>query len=342
MPPNAKDGLARIRASLDKLPAFTEAYDTARKAYQAQASAPQPSTTQPAYAPQATGAPQGVSPYDPSLAQGYAPQAVAPPYDYGYDPGYYGWAPDYYYGYGPGWIAPTPWAWWAPCGFWGGCNFFPFGATFCFGGSHDFDHSHHGYGYNNFAHNQAMWHGGGHGSASFYGAPAHASSTFSQWNHQGFHGGSTVATTGSSLHWSGGTGQGGTWNGTSRSTWSGSTVSRSPMVARGAGAPMTRAWSGSPKSFAGGSSMRNTYSAQSFRGPMYSAPRSVSPNMGSFHASRSAPSFSAPMGGSFNGGMAGHSSMGGGFHGGGGGFSGGFHGGGGGFGGGGHGGGGHR
>src|SRR5664279_2846747 len=41
LPDNAKDGLTRVRGLVDKQPAFTEAYETARKAYQTQTSAAQ-------------------------------------------------------------------------------------------------------------------------------------------------------------------------------------------------------------------------------------------------------------------------------------------------------------
>ena len=61
LPENAKAGLAKIRALLAKQTAFTGAYDTACKAYQAQAKAePQPAQAAPgqyAPAPQTPGAP---------------------------------------------------------------------------------------------------------------------------------------------------------------------------------------------------------------------------------------------------------------------------------------------
>ena len=71
--------MTRIRGLLDKQPDFTEAYDTARKAYQSQTSAAQPSVpaapAQTASAAQAPVAP-ATSPTSPGA---YAPQAVTAP-----------------------------------------------------------------------------------------------------------------------------------------------------------------------------------------------------------------------------------------------------------------------
>ena len=79
LPDNAKDGLIRIRGLLDKQPAFTEAYETARKAYQTQSSAAQPAApeapAQSASAAPAPSAPAAVA----DLPGAYAPQAATAP-----------------------------------------------------------------------------------------------------------------------------------------------------------------------------------------------------------------------------------------------------------------------
>ena len=205
MPENAKDGVARIRGLLDKQPAFTEAYDTARKAYQTQSSAAQPagpeapaqdasaaqapevSATSPispgAYAPQAVAAPQTLAPADQGAPLTYLSPPAEPDYTPVYYPPYYDWAPDYCYDWGPGWCAPSPWCWWSPCGFWGGCGFFPFGVTLAFGGFDDFHHGHHDGGFDHghgFGHGGDSGHGGnfGHGGNNGHGGNFGSGGTF--------------------------------------------------------------------------------------------------------------------------------------------------------------------
>ena len=225
LPDNAKDALTRIRGLLNKQPAFTESYDVARKAYQTQSSAVQPSapaapaqtasgaqapaapTSPGAYAPQAVTTPQAVLPADQGAPLTYVAPPEEPPYTPVYYPSYDDWAPDYCYDWGPGWVAPSPWCWWYPCGFWGGCGFFPFGLTFAFG---DFGDFHHGRGYDHghgFGHqgdfgrgsgfgnhnDPALWHGGAQGTTGFFGTPARPSASFAQWSHQGSVGSSSVA-----------------------------------------------------------------------------------------------------------------------------------------------------
>src|ERR1017187_6574455 len=206
LPDSAKDGLTRVRSLVDKQPAFTEAYETARKAYQAQTSAaqtPAPEaaagaastapaqaatsaspTPQSAYAPQAIAAPQAASPYDQVAAPDYVLPPAVPAYTPEYDPSYYDMGPDYCYDYGPGWIAPTPWCWWQPCGFWRGCGFAPFGGVCLFGGAGDFDRFQHGGGFGH-GNNPGVWHHDPHGTTSFFGTPARSSSALSQWNRAG-------------------------------------------------------------------------------------------------------------------------------------------------------------
>lgn len=174
---NAKDGLEKVRGLLDKRPAFSEAYNTARKAYVSQTdtgSATPPAQRGPVIlnappAAQEPGSPQAHAdqsdPSDPSdqSAPVFPPEApayysaplVPPDYyansyapDYSaYSPDYSGvyldWGPSYGYGWGPGWVAPAPWCWWQPWGFWNGCNFLPFGFGFAFGDFDDFHHFDH-------------------------------------------------------------------------------------------------------------------------------------------------------------------------------------------------------
>ena len=241
LPDNAKDGLARVRALESTQPEFTTAYDTARKAYQAQTSAaetPAPegatastsgavANTPSSSAPGAAYAPQAVSPYDQGAVPDYALPPVAPSYAPDYYPAYYDMSPDYYYDYGPDWIAPTPWCWWEPCGFWGGCGFTPFGGVCLFGGFGDFGGFGHGRGFDHgrgfghdggfghggrFGHgggfangsNPGDWHHGAHGTSSFFGTPARPSPALTQWNRAGFAGrSSALALKGASPSWSG-------------------------------------------------------------------------------------------------------------------------------------------
>ena len=187
LPDSAKDGLARIRGTLDKQAAFTEAYDTARKAYQTQTSATEPAAP-PAAAQTATAsvvpaaaatasayAPQAVTPTDQGAPVTYVAPQVEPIYTPVYYPSYYDWAPDYGYGWGPGWIAPSPGCWWYPCGYWGGCSFFPFGITFAFGDFDDFHHFDHDgrFGHDgNFGHNGSFGRDGGPGHRGAFGSGA--------------------------------------------------------------------------------------------------------------------------------------------------------------------------
>ncbi|MDB6064736.1 MAG: hypothetical protein JWR26_944 [Pedosphaera sp.] len=140
VPDNIKNGLAMIRANLGTTGAYTLAYNTATKAYQAQASvnqqsaqvAPVPAQNQSQYYP-------SQSQYPDTTASAYA---TAPNYypDYSAQPSAY--YPDYNYDWGPGWVEPSPWAWWYPSGFWGGFDFFPFGFGFAFDNRDFFDHRH--------------------------------------------------------------------------------------------------------------------------------------------------------------------------------------------------------
>jgi hypothetical protein len=269
LPESAKDGLTRVRSLVDKQPAFTEAYEAARKAYQAQTSAaqtPAPEaaagaastapaeaatsaspTPQSAYAPRATAAPQAASPYDQVAAPDYMLPPAVPAYTPQYYPSYYDMGPDYYYDYGPGWIAPTPWCWWQPCGFWGGCGFAPFGGVCLFGGAGDFDRFHHGGGFDHgrgsgrgggFGHgnNPGVWHHDLHGMTSFFGTPARPSPALSQWNRAGFAGrSSTLASSAGTTSWNGvGQRSGASVAGSAfGSTWSGRAGARSPVSSGG-------------------------------------------------------------------------------------------------------------
>jgi hypothetical protein len=198
LPDNARDGLTRIRGLLAKEPAFSEAYDTARKAYQTQSSAAEPAAPEApaqtasateapsapaappaspgAYAPQAVTGPSATLPPDQGAPVTYVAPPIEPIYSPVYYPAYYDWAPDYCYDWGPGWAAPSPWCWWYPCGFWGGCGFYPFGLTFAFGDFDDFHHGHgfeHGHGFDHghgFGHHGDFGHGGNFGQHGSFAA----------------------------------------------------------------------------------------------------------------------------------------------------------------------------
>jgi hypothetical protein len=354
----AKAGLTRVRALLDKDAAYTQAYATARQAYQTQSSAetnpygPAGTTNNPQlYAPQAVVGQNG--------AMAYAGPPVEGAYGPDYYPSYYDWSPDYYYGVGPGWIAPNPWCWWYPYGYWGGYSFFPFGVTFAFGDFDDFHHYHYYGGFNHYGafgfhngfghgHDPAFWHGGANGRTAFFGTPAHPASSFSTWHQQGFGGGSFATAGTTTTHW---------WGTAARSRGIAMSPSAVGTARSSAFTPaLSRSWSTTIRTPQGAFAPRSTFSSSAFRGSAPSA-RFAAPtarSFGAFHSSPSfrgsmspmAPSFSAPAahsfggfggggfhssGGSFGGGFSGGQSFGGGggFHGGGG-FGGGGHGGGGG------------
>ena len=85
---NAQRGLATIRGILEKRPEFADAYETAKKAYQAQTSVPE---------------------------QPVQSQMVSPPESFSDDS----------YVSDAGWVEPTPWWWWQPAGFFAGSTFVP-------------------------------------------------------------------------------------------------------------------------------------------------------------------------------------------------------------------------
>jgi tetratricopeptide (TPR) repeat protein len=349
LPENAKEGLTRIRGLLTKQPAFTGAYETARKAYQAQASAGQspaqatPAGTVPApgaYTPQTSVAPEAALPSDQVAAPAYTLPAAAPADNPDYysaypdlGPDYY---PDYYSDWGPDWIAPTPWCWWEPCGLWGGCSFFPFGGACLFGGFGDLDHG-RGFGHGGrFDHgggigrgnDPALWHHDARGTTSFFGTPARPNSSLTQWNREGFAARSSALAAGAGAP---------SWKDAGQRS-----------VAPAATAPAAHSWTGTYRGYPAAPAMRNTYAAPAYRAPAYSAPRYAAPSIGAYHTyrptrfygggwGRSVPAYSAPALHSFGGGFSGggfHGSFGGGgFHGGisgggfhGGGFAGGGHG----------------
>jgi hypothetical protein len=351
-PENAKAGLARIRALLAKQTAFTGAYDTACKAYQAQAKAEmQPAQAAPgqyAPAPGVPGAPPvPAAPAAPPSPQpplqgdlvaplGYAAPAAPPAYYPDYSDSYYGWAPDFCDDWGPGWIAPAPWCWWQPCGFWGGCGFFPFGAACLFGDfgyGGRFGHGDH-WGHNGGlgpGGNPGAWHQGARGQNSFFGTPARPSSSVTQWAHQGSQGPAALTTADTGSHW-----------------WSGAGERGSTSATRPSGTARTDASPGqvAPRVAAPGAGALGTYQAvPAYHAQVYASPHWAAPGGGAFGEYRQAPrsgmvdrgGFFGFLGGNRGGFRAGGLS--GGFRGGGRSFGGGFHGGG--LGGGGHGGG-HR
>ncbi len=296
LPKNAKDGLAELRKTVEKQTAFTEAYDTAQKAYEGQtnavpatATAPSVSTNAAAYAPQA------VAPYSQEGALTYV-APTQPVYTPVYYPASYGWGPDYCYDWGPGWAAPAPWSWWYPCGFWGGCNFFPLGFTFVFGDFDDFHHFHHdghfdhggdfhhGYDFGHhgdFAHgggfghgrDPGLWHRDAHGSTSFFGTRARPSASLVQWNRAGLQGGSGVARAGTGTHWWTGGGHAGT------ASLSGSGAASIRPTIQGTGAAFASrgtAWAHSGTAFrpgmGGGGSVSAARAGGVSRAPTASAP----------------------------------------------------------------------
>ena len=93
---NAHRGLATIRQLLEKYPEFANAYETAKKAYQAQATAPE----------------------QPVPSQTDSPTESVDSYS------------DYYDASDAGWVEPSPW-WWQPAGFFAGYNFVPLTTCSC-------------------------------------------------------------------------------------------------------------------------------------------------------------------------------------------------------------------
>ena len=342
LPENAKAGLAKIRDGLAKQTTFKGAYDTACRAYQAQARAQaQPTQAAPAqYAPApqalpaAPGAPPPQAPSQGDLVAplGYAEPPPPPAYYPDYSDSYYAGAPDFYDDWGPDWTAPG--CWWGPCGFWGGGGFFPFGIGYVGYGGRFGDRDrwgrHGGFGPGG---DSGVWHRGVNGRNSFFGTPARPSGSVARLAREGPPSPAARTTAGTGLHGSGTAGE------AARVTWSGRTdYSFSHPTAR-VETPGGRAF-GSYRALP-------AYSVPGGASPRYSAPSSfgeyrTTPNYGAYHGGGYSGSMRAYRGG-YHGGGGGYHGGGGGYHGGGGGYhggGGGFHGGG--FGGGGHGGGGHR
>jgi hypothetical protein len=160
---NAKTGLETIRARFNASAAFTQAYETAKKAYASQVNAQQVPTV---VAPNAF---EGqAQPYS-SVSSVYGEPS----------PVYYD---NYYYDWGPGWVAPAPYWWWRPVGFFAGFSFCPFPTVFVFNDRHhhhDFHHHDHGsihvhdrQSVHRDLNNQAVWHRNASGQATFFGTPA--------------------------------------------------------------------------------------------------------------------------------------------------------------------------
>ena len=100
---NAQRGLATIRQLLEKYSEFASAYETAKKAYQAQAKAPE---------------------------QPVQSQTLSPTESFADD----------YYASDAAWAEPTPWWWWQPAGFFAGSSFVPLTTVVVF--NRDFKHRH--------------------------------------------------------------------------------------------------------------------------------------------------------------------------------------------------------
>jgi hypothetical protein len=101
---NAHRGLATIRRLLEKHPEFANAYEAAKKAYQAQARAPE----------------------QPDPSETVTPTESENSYS------------DYSHVSDAGWVEPIPWWWWQPVGFFAGSNFVPLTTVVVF--NRDFRH----------------------------------------------------------------------------------------------------------------------------------------------------------------------------------------------------------
>ena len=172
---STKDAMVKIRATLEKRTAFTDAYNTATKAYKTQ------STTTPQPAPSATPNPAPAQQQS-SYSTEPAPDYYGPPYPYAYDyaaayPPPYAYYPDYgpYY-WGAGWVAPASWWWW-PVGCFAGFSFFPCSSFVVFDHHHGHFHDgfHHGHFHDGFvAHRDGSFHGT-HNGGNFFGSRPHPS-----------------------------------------------------------------------------------------------------------------------------------------------------------------------
>ena len=220
VPENARNGLEKVRNRLAKETVYADAYDIAKKAYEANTTAgatpaagpPVGSSAAPA-SHVAPGAPTAPAAHQVPVAPQVAPapqaqvdqaasgtNAVAPPdaYYYAEDPGYsaypayYGyaypyWGPSYAYAYwGPWW----PWCWWYPLGWWGGCAFHSCGCAVAFSHCdhfhHDgFHHDAHFASHTASAHAPGVWHGGAQAGTSFFGTPARPSASAAEWARTG-------------------------------------------------------------------------------------------------------------------------------------------------------------
>ena len=158
---SSRAGIAKIRALMETRPAYTEAYNAARKAYAQRTGAT------PAVAEESP--PDGTGPYD-----------GCPPPPPAYD------AADLYSDWGPDWVDYWPWYWWWPCGFFGGSHFTPSHRVCAFNcfHHHRFNTAWSGYG---------SWHHNAAGRAVFYGGMARPSPTMAASSRAAFAGHSTVA-----------------------------------------------------------------------------------------------------------------------------------------------------
>jgi hypothetical protein len=124
IPQATKDALAKARSLIGNKPAYTEAYNIAKRGYATQSTGPG--------VPQTTAEMQvQPQPYETTPAAYGEPSA--PPMSY---------IPDNYYDSGPGWIAPAPVWWWAPFGAFAGFGFQPFTGVFLFNDHRFFEHHH--------------------------------------------------------------------------------------------------------------------------------------------------------------------------------------------------------
>jgi len=295
IPADTQNELVQTRALLGTTGAFTTAYDTASKAYQAQASVnQQPAREQPAQAAPAYAQTQ-YQPYQ-TVPGGYA------------QPGYplVNYYPDYYYDWGPGWVQPAPWYWWQPAGFFSGFAFFPFSTTFVFDNDRFFEHHHHFVHDhdNHFSHqhhndqfvahhdqhNPMAWHQSAGGHGSFFGTPMHPNTAVAQST---FHGQQAMSPTMSQRHAA--TMSGMTANHSVITHNSGFTMHQSQSV------PFHNNSTAVPQSLHH-SMVQNGFAAQGHQTHAFAAPPA-----GGFHSA-------GGMGGGFHGTGGGHGGGGGGHH----------------------------
>jgi len=306
---STKEGIAKVRAVLSKRTAFTDAYSTASKAYQSQATATTPpaqSSVSPTTAP---AQPQGYDQQGYDQSQGYyagpADGYAGPAYDYAAALPYPDYPYPYYYGLG--W---SPW-WW-PVGFFGGFDFFPFD-------HHDHDDFHHGHfhdhdGHFHGGHNDNFFHAT-HNGGKFFGGPSHPNFAARTSDPAHFHGAPAPGVRNSSPTTTR------ALNTAPRMTTPGTTMMNRGATVNRSFAPVTRTWNNTPMSSTRTWNNNPAPGNRGWNNPAFSSRAWSAPQGNWAPRTFSSPAFAAPRGGGFasSGGFHGGGFQGGGgFHGGGG------------------------